>query len=296
MSGDLVYGTELAITGLLIGVMYSMVALGFVLIFKASAVFNFAQGAMTLFGALTVVGLSPLVGLPLALAAALVAMAVLAVAVERWVLRPLIGRSALTVFMATVGVAYALEGLAQLIWGNQPRGLKLDIPQAPLQLGGVYVSPPDLIGAAIAGVCVMLLVLFFQRTKLGLGLRAMADDPIAAQAMGVRVGRMWAVAWMLAGAVAIVAGVLWGSRIGVHFGMTQITLKALPILIIGGVDSIPGAIVAGLLVGAGEALGEGFLGPFVGGGVQEIVAYLGALLILTFRHQGLLGEKTIDRI
>ncbi|MFD1702590.1 branched-chain amino acid ABC transporter permease [Methylopila henanensis] len=296
MSGDLIYGAELAITGVLIGVMYSMVALGFVLIYKASAVFNFAQGAMTLFAALTVVGLRPALGLPLAIAGALVAMAVLAVAVERFVLRPLIGRSPLTVFMATVGVAYALEGLAQLVWGNQPRGLKLDIPQAPIELGGVYLSPPDLIGAAVAAVSVMLLVLFFRRTRIGLGLRALADDPVAAQAMGVRVDRIWAVAWTLAGAISIVAGVLWGSRIGVHFGMTQITLKALPILIIGGIESIPGAILAGILVGAGEALGEGFLGPFVGGGVQEIVAYLGALLILSFRPQGLLGERTIDRI
>ncbi|MGE0714280.1 MAG: branched-chain amino acid ABC transporter permease [Alphaproteobacteria bacterium] len=293
---DLVYGIELLVTGLLIGVMYAMVALGFVLIYKASAVFNFAQGAMTLFAALMVVGLRPVLGLPAALAAALVGMMVIAVAVERCVLRPMVGRPPLAIFMATVAVASVLEGAAQIIWGNRPRGLKLDLPAAPLQFHGVYVSPSDLAGAAVAGLSVLLIALFFRRTQVGLGLRALASDPVAAQAMGVPIHRTWAVAWTLAGAVAIVAGVLWGSRIGVHFGMTQITLKALPILIIGGIESIPGVILAGLLVGAAEALGEGFLGPLVGGGVQEIVAYLAALLVLLLRPHGLLGEKSVERI
>ncbi|BBK32709.1 amino acid/amide ABC transporter membrane protein 1 (HAAT family) [Stella humosa] len=293
---DLVYAVELTITGLLIGVMYAMVALGFVLIYKASAVFNFAQGAMTLFAALMVVGLRPVFGLAGALAAALAGMAVIAVAVERFVLRPLVGRSALAIFMATVAVASILEGVAQIVWGNQPRGLKLDLPAAPLQFHGVYVSPADLMGAGVAGLSVLLIALFFRWTRVGLGLRALASDPIAAQAMGVPTHRVWAAAWTLAGAVAIVAGVLWGSRIGVHFGMTQITLKALPILIIGGIESIPGVILAGLLVGAAEALGEGFLGPIVGGGVQEMIAYLAALLVLLLRPHGLLGEKSVERI
>jgi branched-chain amino acid transport system permease protein len=294
--GDLIYAVELLMTGLLIGLMYSMVALGFVLIYKASAVFNFAQGAMTLFAALTIVGLLPKIGFVGAVVSTILVMAVLAVAVERSVFRPLVGRPPLVIFMATVGLAYILEGVAQIIWGTQPHGLKLGIPLEPLKVAGVFISKPDLVAAATAGVSVFLLILVFQKTKIGLGLRAIANDHIAASAVGVPLRRVWAVAWALAGLVAIIAGVLWGSRIGVHFAMSLIALKALPVLIIGGIESIPGAIVGGLIIGAVEALGEGFFGPLVGGGVQDVMAYFVALLFLIFRPHGLFGQEIIERV
>jgi len=281
--GDLVYAVELTITGLLIGLMYSMVALGFVLIYKASAVFNFAQGAMTLFAALTLVGFMAHLPVWAAVLLTLVAIGVLALVTERLVFRPLVGRSPLVVFMATVGLAYILEGTAQIAWGTQPRGLKLPIPLDPLKLGGVYISKADLAAAAGAALLVGLLVLFFQRTRVGLGLRAIADDQLAALGIGIPLERVWGIAWALAGLVALVAGVMWGSRIGVHFAMSLMALKALPVLIIGGIESIPGAIVGGLIVGAAEALGEGFLGGAVGGGVQDIMAYLVALAFLIVR-------------
>jgi branched-chain amino acid transport system permease protein len=296
LMGDLIYAVELLITGLLIGLMYSMVALGFVLIYKASAVFNFAQGAMTLFAALTIVGMLPKIGFMGAVAVTILVMAVLAIAVERSVFRPLVGRPPLVIFMATVGLAYILEGVAQIIWGTQPHGLKLGIPLEPLKIAGVFISKPDLVAAATAGVSVFLLILVFQKTKIGLGLRAIANDHIAASAVGIPLRRVWAVAWALAGLVAITAGVLWGSRIGVHFAMSLIALKALPVLIIGGIESIPGAIVGGLIIGAAEALGEGFLGPMVGGGVQDVMAYLVALLFLIFRPYGLFGQEIIERV
>jgi len=294
--GDLTFGVELLITGLLIGLMYSMVALGFVLIYKASGVYNYAQGAMTLFAALTVVGLLPHIGLFWSLAATTVVMCALGILSERLVFRPLKRSSPLTLFMGTVGLASILEGGAQIVWGSQPRGLKLGLPLDPLQIHGVYISKPDLFAAAVAGAFVIALTLFFKRTKIGLGLRAIADDYAAAQVVGIRLNKVWAVAWALAGIVAIAAGVLWGSRIGVHFGMSTIALKALPVLIIGGIDSLAGAIVGGLIVGAAEALGEGFIGGYVGGGVQDIMAYLVALLFLAFMPSGLFGQRIIRRV
>jgi branched-chain amino acid transport system permease protein len=293
--GDLVYAAELFVTGLLIGVMYAMVALGFVLIYKASGVFNFAQGAMTLFAALTLVGLMPLIGFWAALAVTLVGMVGIAVAAEHLVFRPLIGRHPLIVFAATIGFAYVLEGSAQIIWGTQPRGLKLGIPEEPLTVLGVFVSKADLIAAATAGLLVALLVLFFQHTKTGLALRAVAADEVAAVSVGIPRRQVLRVAWALAGVVALAAGMLWGSRIGVHFGMTLIVLKAFPVLIIGGIDSIPGVILAGMMVGATEALGEGFIGPWVGGGVQDVAAYVMALLFLIVRPYGFFGQPAIDR-
>lgn len=294
--GELIFGIELLITGLLIGLMYSMVALGFVLIFKASAVFNFAQGAMTLFAALTVVGLIPYLGLFLSLLATAAVMCVVAVLAERIVFRPLRHASPLTIFMGTVGFASILEGAAQIAWGTQPHGLKLGIPLEPFNLSGVYVSKPDLFSAFVAGLLVAALVLFFQRTKVGLAVRAIADDHAAAQVVGIPLTKVWAIAWALAGIVAIAAGVLWGSRIGVHFAMSLIALKALPVLIIGGIDSIAGAIIGGLIVGAAEALGEGFIGPYVGGGVQDVMAYVVALLFLLFKPSGLFGQQAIQRV
>ncbi len=294
--GDLIFAVELLITGLLIGLMYSMVALGFVLIFKASSVFNFAQGAMTLFAALTVVGLLPHVGLAMSLAITALIMCLVAVGAERIVFRPLMGSSQLTIFMGTVGFASILEGAAQIVWGTKPQGLKLAIPTTPLKIGEVFVSKPDLFAAAVAALLVAGIVLFFQRTKIGLGLRAIADDAAAAGVVGIRLRRVWAVAWALAGIVAIASGVLWGSRIGVHFGMSLIALKAIPVLIIGGIDSVAGVIVAGMIVGAAEALGEGFIGTYIGGGVQDVMAYAVALLFLMFRPSGLFGQTAIQRI
>lgn len=294
--GDVIFAIELLVTGLLIGLMYSMVALGFVLIFKASSVFNFAQGAMTLFAGLTVVGLLPYVGLLMSLLITAVVMCLVAMGAERIVFRPLMGSSQLTVFMGTVGFASILEGAAQIVWGTKPRGLKLGIPSDPLKIGEVFVSKPDMFAAAIAALLVVGMVLFFQRTKIGLGLRAIADDPAAAGVVGIPLRRVWAVAWALAGLVAIASGVLWGSRIGVHFAMSLIALKAIPVLIIGGIDSIAGVIVAGLIVGAAEALGEGFIGTYIGGGVQDVMAYVVALLFLMFRPSGLFGQTTIQKM
>lgn len=294
--GDMIFGIELLVTGLLIGLMYSMVALGFVLIFKASSVFNFSQGAMTLFAGLTVVGFLPHVGLVTSLAITAVIMCLVAMGAERIVFRPLMGSSQLTIFMGTVGFASILEGVAQIVWGTKPRGLKLGIPSEPFKIGEVFVSKPDMFAAAIAALLVAGMVLFFQRTKIGLGLRAIADDPAAAGVVGIPLRRVWAVAWALAGLVAIASGVLWGSRIGVHFAMSLIALKAIPVLIIGGIDSIAGVIVAGLIVGAAEALGEGFIGTYIGGGVQDVMAYVVALLFLMFRPSGLFGQTAIQRV
>jgi branched-chain amino acid transport system permease protein len=293
---DLIFAAELAITGVLIGLLYSMIALGFVLIFKASAVFNFAQGAMTLFSALTLVGLMPLLGFWLALLGTIIVMCLVAVFAERVIFRPLVGGSPLVIFMATLGLAFILEGAAQMIWGTQPHGLKLGLPVEPLRLGEIFVSKSDLISAAAAGIMVLLLILFFQRTKVGLGLRAIADDHVAAQSVGIDLRKVWAIAWILAGVVALAAGMLWGSRIGVHFAMSLIALKALPVLIIGGIESIPGAIVGGVIVGVAEALGEGFIGPFVGGGVQDVMAYIVALIFLLVRPYGIFGQEAIARV
>jgi branched-chain amino acid transport system permease protein len=296
MAGDLTYGIELLITGLLIGSMYSMVALGVVLIYKASGVFNYAQGAMTLFAALTVVGLLPYCGLWGSLLATALVMALLALLAERAVFRPLKGSDPLTLFMGTIGLASILEGFAQIVWGSQPRGLKLGLPADPFKVLGVYISKADAAAALIALAFVLALVWSVRRTKFGLGLRAIADDYAAAQVVGIPLRTVWAGSWAIAGIVAIAAGVLWGGRIGVHFGMSMIALKALPVLIIGGVDSIAGAIVGGLIVGASEALGEGFLGSMVGGGVQDVVAYLVALGFLAFAPSGLFGQQTVRRV
>lgn len=296
MADELLFATELLITGILIGLMYAMVGLGFVLIYKASGVFNFAQGALTLFAALTFVGLSASFGFWLALVMTILVMVGLGIAAERIVFRPLTARPPLIIFMATIGFAYVLEGSAQIIWGTQPRGLKFGMPIEPVQVGGVYISQSDLISAAVAALCVGLLTLFFRKTRIGLALRAIANDHVAAVAVGVPFRHVWAVAWALAGLVALVAGLLWGSRIGVHFAMSLIALKALPVLIIGGIESIPGVIIAGMIVGAAEALGEGFLGSAVGGGIQDVTAYVVALIFLIFRPYGLFGQKPIERV
>ncbi|MCY1268736.1 High-affinity branched-chain amino acid transport system permease protein LivH [compost metagenome] len=288
---------EVLIGGLLAGVMYSLVAIGFVLIYKASGVFNFAQGAMVLFAALTFVSLLER-GMPfwLAFAATLAAMLALALLIERAVLRPLVNRSPIVLFMATLGLSYIIEGAAQALWGAQVHGLELGISDAPLELGGMLLSQFDLFAAATAAVLVVALSLLFNKTRIGLSLRAVADDPLAALAVGVRLQRVWALVWAVAGFVGLVAGLLWGARLGVQFSLSLVVLKALPVLIIGGFTSISGAIAGGLIIGASEKLAEVYLGPFVGGGIENWFPYVLALLFLLVRPAGMFGERAIERV
>ena len=292
---------EVLIGGLLSGVMYSLVALGFVLIYKASGVFNFAQGAMVFLAALTYVGLleqglHPLLALP----ATLAVMVILALGIERFVLRPLVNQPQITLFMATIGLTFFIEGLAQITWGANVRGLDLGLQDEPIQwvadTTGMIVSKFDLVAAGVAAILVTLLALFFNRTRIGRALRAVADDHQAALAVGIPLQQIWAIVWGVAGAIALVAGLLWGARNGVQFALTFVALKALPVLILGGFESIPGAIVGGLIIGASEKLAEVYLGPFVGGGIEGWFPYVLALLFLLIRPEGLFGEKIIRRI
>ncbi|WP_342234497.1 branched-chain amino acid ABC transporter permease [Inquilinus sp. OTU3971] len=287
---------EVAVGGLLSGVMYTLVALGFVLIFKASGIFNFAQGAMVLFAALSFVGFTE-AGLPVwaAFLATLAAMLLLAVGIERIVLRPLLGQDHMILFMATIGLSIFLEGFAQALWGTQVRGLELGIPDEPVELGGLLVSKFDLSTAAIAGVLVIALSLFFSVTRIGRALRAVADDSQAAQVAGVSLGLIWAVVWSVAGFIALIAGLIWGARLGVQFSLTLVALKALPVMILGGFNSIVGAILAGLLIGVSEKLAEVYAGPLVGGGIENWFPYALAIGVLLLRPTGLLGSGTTTR-
>ncbi|MGH8689164.1 MAG: branched-chain amino acid ABC transporter permease [Burkholderiales bacterium] len=292
---------EVLIGGLLAGVMYSLVALGFVLIYKASGVFNFAQGAMVFFAALTFVSLLERgVNFWLALVITLAVMVVLAMAIEKIVLRPLVNQPPITLFMATIGLTFVIEGLSQLVWGSQPHGLDLGIQDVPMQwlldTANINVSQFDLFASGVAAVLVAALALFFQYTRIGRALRAVADDHQAALAVGIPLKHIWVIVWAVAGFVALVAGLMWGSRNGVQYSLTFIALKALPVLILGGFESIPGAIVGGLIIGASEKLAEVYLGPMVGGGIESWFAYVIALLFLLVRPQGLFGEKIIDRV
>lgn len=287
---------EVAIGGLLSGVMYSLVAIGFVLIYKTSGVLNFAQGAMVLFAALTFVSLVE-AGVPFALALIISAaiMVALGFAIERTVLRPLANRSPMVLFMATLGLSYIIEGAAQILWGTEVHRLDLGISNAPFQVAGVFISTFDLVAAAIAAALVASLTAFFRWTRTGLAFRAVADDQFAALAVGLRLDRTWATVWAAAGIVALVAGLLWGARLGVQFSLSLIVLKALPVLVLGGFDSVLGAIVAGLAIGATEKLAEVYLGPFVGGGIESWFAYVVALLVLLIRPSGLFGQKLVER-
>ena len=292
---------EVLAGGLLAGVMYALVALGFVLIYKASGVFNFAQGAMVFFAALTFVSLLEMGwNFWLAFAVTLAVMVLLGVVTERVVLRPLVNQPQITLFMATIGLTFVLEGLSQLIWGSQPHGLELGIPDVPMewlsQKWNVNISQFDLFAAVVAGGLVAVLAVFFHKTRIGRALRAVADDHQAALAVGIPLQHIWAIVWAVAGFVALVAGLMWGVRNGVQFALTFVALKALPVLILGGFESIAGAIVGGLIIGASEKVAEVYLGPMVGGGIESWFAYVVALLFLLFRPQGLFGEKIIDRV
>jgi branched-chain amino acid transport system permease protein len=292
---------EVLIGGLLSGVMYSLVALGFVLIYKASGVFNFAQGSLVFFAALTFVGLTEH-GLPfgVALVVTLVVMVIAGLLIERLVLRPLVNQPQISLFMATIGLSFFIEGLAQLLWGANVRGLDLGIKDEPItwisDSAGIFISKFDLVAAGIAAVLVTALGLFFSRTRIGRALRAVADDHQAALAVGIPLQQIWGIVWAVAGFVALVAGMLWGARNGVQFALTFVALKALPVLILGGFESIPGAIVGGLIVGATEKLAEVYLGPYVGGGIEGWFPYVLALAFLLVRPEGLFGEKIIRRI
>jgi branched-chain amino acid transport system permease protein len=293
---------EVVIGGLMTGVLYSLVALGLVLIFKASGVFNFAQGAMVLFAALTLVRLMEKMPFLAALALTLAIMVALAWLVERLVLRPLVNQDGIVLFMATLGVAYFLDGFGQSLWGSDVYTLDVGMPKEPKILfenlfeGGILVDTEDLLAALIAGLLVAALALFFQKTSTGRALRAVADDHQAAQSIGIPLNRIWVIVWSVAGLVALVAGIVWGSKLGVQFSLQQVALKALPVVILGGFTSIPGAIVGGLLIGLGEKLSEVYLGPLFGGGIENWFAYVLALIFLLFRPEGLFGEVHIDRV
>ena len=290
--------------GLVGGVLYSLIALGFVLIFKASGVFNFAQGIMMVFAALTLVGLHEK-GVPafLALALTILVMFALALAVERVILRPLVNQPDIILFMATFGLTYLLIGLGELVFGGNPKNMitsELLLPSGSLDfniLGGmVSLQKIDIAAAIIASLMVAVLAVFFQKTRIGRALRAVADDHQAALSVGISLDQIWVIVWFTAGLVALATGIMWGARSNVSFALEIVALKALPVLILGGLTSVPGAIVGGLIIGIGEKLGEFYWGPLVGGGIESWLAYFIALAVLLFRPQGLFGEKIIERI
>jgi branched-chain amino acid transport system permease protein len=304
---------ETVIGGLMSGMLYSLIALGFVLIFKASGVFNFAQGAMVLFAALAMARFSEwfpaLLGFDskllaniLAFTAALVVMIIVAWLVERLVLGKMVNQEAIALLMATLGITYFLDGFGQTVFGSEIYKIDIGLPKDPLFLlegafqGGVLVNKEDLYAACIAAALVILLSLFFQKTPTGRALRAVADDHQAAQSIGIPLSRVWVIVWSVAGFVALVAGMIWGSKLGVQFSLSLLALKALPVVILGGLTSVPGAIVGGLIIGVGEKVSEVYLGPVLGGGIEIWFAYVLVLFVLLVRPQGLFGEKIIDRV
>ncbi len=304
---------ETLIGGLMAGMLYSLIALGFVLIFKASGVFNFAQGAMVLFAALAMARFAEwipswlgfenqIVGNLLGFLAAMLVMIALAWVVERLVLSKLVNQEGITLLMATLGITYFLDGFGQTIFGSAIYRIDIGLPKEPTFLfekvfpGGILISKEDLYAALIAAALVAVLSIFFQKTKTGRALRAVADDHQAAQSIGIPLSKIWIIVWSVAGFVALVAGMIWGSKLGVQFSLSLVALKALPVVILGGLTSVPGAIIGGLIIGVGEKLSEIYIGPFFGGGIEIWFAYVLALLFLLVRPQGLFGEKIIDRV
>jgi branched-chain amino acid transport system permease protein len=292
-----VFFAEVITGGIIVGLMYALVALGFVLIFKASGVFNFAQGVMVLFAALTLAGLMDN-GVPIWLAFILTigAMILLAFAIERMVLRPLINQPEIILFMATIGLTFFLQGFGEMIWGGNIRKLDIGIPQRPFEVGGMLLNQFDLVAASTAAILVLVLALLFTKTPIGRALRAVADDHQAALSVGISLKYIWVIVWSVAGIVALIAGIMWGSRSGVQFSLSLVALKALPVLILGGLTSMPGAIVGGLIIGVGEKLAEVYWGPLLGGGIEAWFAYVVAVIFLLFRPQGLFGERIIERV
>jgi len=304
---------ETLIAGLMTGMLYSLIALGFVLIYKASGVFNFAQGAMVLFAALAMARFAewipPWLGLEskwlanvVAFVLAFVVMIGVAWAIERWCLSKLVNQEGITLLMATLGITYFLDGLGQTVFGSDIYKIDVGLPKDPMFMlessfqGGVLINKEDLYAALVAAALVALLTLFFQKTGTGRALRAVADDHQAAQSIGIPLNRIWVIVWSVAGFVALVAGVIWGSKLGVQFSLSLVALKALPVVILGGLTSVPGAIIGGLIIGVGEKMSEVYIGPTFGGGVEIWFAYVLALIFLLLRPQGLFGEKIIDRV
>ena len=299
--------------GLMTGMLYSLVALGFVLIYKASGVFNFAQGAMVLSAALAMARFSEwipqwlgfenkLLANVLAFVAAMAMMIVAAWLIERLVLSKLVNQEGITLLMATLGIAYFMDGSGQTLFGSDIYKIDVGLPKDPMFLlenvfeGGLLVNKEDLYAAVIAAALVVMLTLFFQYTATGRALRAVADDHQAAQSIGIPLNRIWVIVWSVAGFVALVAGVIWGSKLGVQFSLSLVALKALPVVILGGLTSVPGAIIGGLIIGVGEKLSEVFIGPYLGGGIEIWFGYVLVLFVLLVRPQGLFGEKIIDRV
>ena len=304
---------EVLIGGLLAGVMYSLIALGFVLIYKASGVFNFAQGAMVLFAALAMARFAewfpkwfgfhnPVLANVLAFVGAMAVMVAAAWVIERLVLGKLVNQEGVTLLMATLGITYFIDGFGQTIFGSDIYKIDVGMPKDPVFLfegvfqGGVLINLEDVYAAIIAAFLVAGLSLFFQKTATGRALRAVADDHQAAQSIGIPLNKIWVIVWFVAGITALVAGIIWGSKLGVQFSLATVALRALPVVILGGLTSVPGAIIGGLIIGVGEKLSEVYLGPFVGGGIEIWFAYVLALVFLLFRPQGLFGEKIIDRV
>jgi branched-chain amino acid transport system permease protein len=300
---------ETLVGGLLVGVLYSLIALGVVLIFKASGIFNFAQGSMVLFAALSVARLGEIMPLWIAIVLSMAIMVMLAYAIELLVLRRLVNQEQIILFMATIGITYFLDGFGQTIWGSDIYKIDLGLPKRPIFIlegvfpGGLLIDPADVIAAIVCALLVVALALFFQFTRVGRALRAVADDHQAAQSVGIPLNRIWLLVWAVGGLVALVAGVIWGNKLGVQFSLSLIALKALPVLILGGFTSIPGAIIGGLIIGAGEKLAEVVIGPHLvqaldlaGGGIENWFAYVLALLFLLIKPQGLFGEQIIERV
>ena len=288
---------EVVIGGIMAGMLYSLVALGFVLIFKASGVFNFAQGVMVLFAALTLVGLMDR-GVPVwaALVLTAVVMIALAFGIERVVLRPLVNQEHIILFMATIGLNFFLEGFGEMVWGANVKKLDVGIPDKSFRFAGMQMNQLEQSAGVIAAALVTVLAVFFQKTRIGRALRAVADDHAAALSIGIPLKTIWVVVWSVAGLVALVAGIMWGAKSGVQFSLALIALKALPVLILGGFESVPGAIAGGLIIGVGEKIGEVYWGPLVGGAIENWFAYVLALGFLLIRPQGLFGEKIIERV
>lgn len=328
MPEQLVFAMEVTLNGLMAGVLYALVALGFVLIYKASGIFNYAQGVMALFAAMTLVGImngqvpfshliNAILGteyhhfgwhLPalLAIALTMVVMVALAWAVQQFVMRHLVNQEPIILFMATIGLAYFLEGLSDLMWGSEiktldvglPQGINVAIDEATYNIFGYgfFIDNLDIVATVIAALLVIALVVFSQYTKEGRAMRAVADDHQAALSVGISLDFIWVMVWSVAGFVALVAGIMWGAKSGVQFSLSLIALKALPVLMLGGFTSIPGAIVGGLIIGVGEKLFDFIFSPIIGGATENWFAYVLALLFLVFRPQGLFGEKIIERV
>jgi branched-chain amino acid transport system permease protein len=304
---------ETVIGGLMAGMLYSLVALGFVLIFKASGVFNFAQGAMVLFAALAMARFSEwfpellkfeskVLANLLAFIAAMALMVAMAWLIEKLVLGKLVNQEGITLLMATLGITFFFDGFGQTLFGSDIYKIDIGLPKEPLFLlektfqGGVLVNKEDLFAAGIAAALVIVLSLFFQYTGTGRALRAVADDHQAAQSIGIPLNRVWVIVWSVAGFTALVAGIIWGSKLGVQFSLSLLALKALPVVILGGLTSVPGAIIGGLIIGVGEKVSEVYLGPLLGGGIEIWFGYVLVLFVLLVRPQGLFGEKIIDRV